>query len=192
MVRSETGFRLLASMFLGRLTAQNVRVTKSTRTVMRTKKNPFWCVIGLALSLSLGLLAGCAPTFKEVVAALPEEKKAAVEAAVAMARVASFEELDAVTTSDAIFKNSYYGEGEFGKRAYWEARRTKKNVDLSSYNSTMRDLKVNIIGSNAEVFYTLDTIKKGVGGERDWRGSTDYFFRLRKEDGRWKVCYFEK
>lgn len=157
-----------------------------------------WFLIGILIALvTFPLLVGCGPTFKEMVAALPDEERAVVESAIAVVRASSFEGLDAATTADVVFISSYLswdgtGKATFtSKMAYWKAILNKKKGDFAGRTYEIRDLKVNIIGNTAEVTYVLDVIQKG-GGNRDWKGSVNYLFKLRREGGVWKVFYFEQ
>ncbi len=148
--------------------------------------------------LGIVILAGCAPTFRELVAGLPDEERAVAEAAIAMNQAKTWEEFDSVTTVDAVLVSSYLswdgtGKATFtNKRAYWEALSAKRKGDLAGRSSERRDLQVKITSDNAEVTWVLDVISRRGGGTRDWKGSVDYLFRLRKESRIWKVYYFQQ
>lgn len=154
--------------------------------------------IALILSFAAFLISGCATTsWQETKAALSPDELAALEAANGFRQARTFEEFDRVTTDDLVVISSYVKSNKFGynqthsnKKDYWDEWVKKVKSDLFIRTVTRRDLRVNILGDNAEVFYIQDNLRRG-GGERDWKGSVTYIFKLRREGGVWKVYYHE-
>lgn len=163
----------------------------------------------LVLSFVAILISGCATTsWQETKAALSPEQLEVFEAAKKfhVAQNRSFEEFDNVTTSDLIVKSSYlncrsyiyesaqlcFKDGSFvDKMTYWKAYNAKKKGDLKNRSQTPRNLRIDIVEVNSALLsYTLDTLQFG-GGERTWKGSVNFIFKLRREDGVWKVYYYE-